>query len=128
MTEPVNTASDSIATATSPALDDRVESARKTSLLVYILQASGFFFGITFIAAVIVNYIKKDEVQGTWLESHFRWQMRTFWFSAMWTVLAAILFIVVIGYFILLANVVWTLYRVIKGLIRLNGQQEMYTN
>ncbi len=125
MTDPLSTASDAVAAPTN-AVDDRTESARKTTQLVYILQAIGFFAGVTFIAAVIVNYIKKDDVKGTWLESHFRWQIRTFWFSAMWATLGLILMIVIVGYFVFVANLIWTLYRVIKGLIRLNDKREMY--
>lgn len=105
----------------------QVESTKKTTQLVYILQAVGFLFGLTFLAAVIVNYVKKDDAKGTWLESHFRWQIRTFWFSLMWSVLGLLLSLVVIGYFILLANVIWTLYRIIKGYMRWNENKEMYT-
>ncbi len=58
-------------------------------MLVYGLQAASFFFGITAIAAVIINYVKKDDVLNTWLASHFRWQIRTFWFGLFWEPLVA---------------------------------------
>lgn len=58
--------------------------------LSYALQAIGFFVGITYIVAIIINYVKRDDVKGTWLESHFRWQMRTFWFSLLWAIIGGV--------------------------------------
>jgi uncharacterized membrane protein len=52
--------------------------------VVYALQAAGFLFGITWIIAAIVDYVKRDDAAGTWLESHFRWQIRTFWWGLLW--------------------------------------------
>jgi len=100
---------------------------KNIATLVYGLQAASFLVGITFIAAVIVNYIKRDDVHGTWLESHFRWQIRTFWFGILWSTLGLLTFAFVIGYFILLANAVWIVYRIIKGWLRLNEGKTMYT-
>jgi len=96
--------------------------------IVYALQAVSFFIGITFIAAVILNYIKKDDVQGTWLASHFRWQIRTFWFGILWSIIGAIMLVVAVGYFILIANMIWIVYRIIKGWLRLSEGKEMYPN
>ncbi len=96
--------------------------------IVYALQAVSFFVGITFIAAVILNYVKKEDVQGTWLASHFRWQIRTFWYGLMWGVLGVITFVLVVGYFILITNAIWIVYRIIKGWLRLSEGKEMYPN
>ena len=57
--------------------DDK--KVKDVALLVYILQAVGFFIGITWIVALIINYVKRDDVRGTWVESHFEWQIKTFW-------------------------------------------------
>jgi uncharacterized membrane protein len=57
------------------------KSLKTLTMVVYALQALGFLNGITWIVAVIINYVKKDEVRGSWLESHFRWQIRTFWWA-----------------------------------------------
>lgn len=94
--------------------------------IVYALQAVSFFIGITFIAAVILNYVKKEDVQGTWLASHFRWQIRTFWFGLLWGAIGLITFFLVVGYFILIANAIWIVYRIIKGWLRLSEGKEMY--
>ncbi|MCR4304038.1 MAG: hypothetical protein NUV63_07430 [Gallionella sp.] len=97
-----------------------MESLQRLTAIVYGLQIASFFFGITFIAGVIVNYVKLKDVEGTWLESHFRWQMRTFWFGLLWSCIGILLFIVVVGIPVLMAAAVWVLYRAIKGWIELS--------
>lgn len=62
----------------------------------------------------------------TWLESHFRWQIRTFWFGLLWSVIGLIAAFVVIGYFLLIANAIWIIYRIVKGWLRLADGKEMY--
>jgi uncharacterized membrane protein len=93
---------------------------------VYALQAASFLVLITFIIAVVINYIKLDDVKGTWLESHFRWQIRTFWYSLLWSIIGFITFIIVIGYFILIADAIWIIYRIAKGWLRLIDKKPMY--
>lgn len=97
-----------------------MESLRRLTAIVYGLQIVGFFVGLTFIAGVIVNYVKRKDVEGTWLESHFRWQIRTFWFGLLWSCIGGLLTIVVVGFFILIATGIWVLYRAIKGWIELS--------
>jgi len=94
--------------------------------VVYILQALGYLTLISYVAAVVVNYVKIDEVKGTWLESHFLWQIRTFWYSLLWSLLGAVTFFLIIGYFILIANTIWVIYRIIKGWLRLEDNKPMY--
>src|SRR3954471_21065113 len=93
--------------------------------VVYALQAAGFFVGITWIAAVVINYVKKDDAAGTWLESHFRWQIRTFWFGLLWGVIGGILCFILIGFAVLFANAVWIIYRIVKGWLNLNDAKPM---
>jgi uncharacterized membrane protein len=101
-------------------------AARNTVQLVYILQAVGFFVGLTWIAGVIVNYVKRDEATGTWLESHVRWQIRSFWFGLLWSVVGALLSVVVIGFAVLAANYLWMIYRVVKGWMDFSSGKAMY--
>ena len=70
-----------------PGLTEKERSLKTIATVVYALQAAGFFIGLTWIVAIVLNYIKKEDVAGTWLESHFRWQIRTFWFGLLWGVL-----------------------------------------
>jgi uncharacterized membrane protein len=107
-------------------LDDKAKSAKTLTMVLYVLYAASILIGITAIVAVIVNYVKKDAVAGTWIESHFRWQIRTFWFSMLWAVVGILLTMVVIGWVVLLADVVWVIYRVIKGAVALSDNKAMY--
>jgi uncharacterized membrane protein len=92
-----------------------------------------FLFGWPSIIAVIINYVKRGEARGTWLESHFSWQIRTFWFALLWAVIVgivgAVLTIVVIGFAIwvvgLFALGLWAVYRISRGWLRLNDRQPM---
>ena len=93
---------------------------KTVATVVYALQAAGFFLGITWIAAVIIDYVKKDDAAGTWLESHYRWQIRTFWFGLLWGVLGGILALVLVGFIVLAADAVWIIYRIVKGWLRLS--------
>lgn len=108
-----------------PASGTNLDSAKTLTAVVYALQAASFFFGITYIVAIIISYVKLDDVKGTWLESHFRWQIRTFWFSLVWAVLGALTFIFIIGWFILAADGIWVIYRIVKGWLRLNDGKEI---
>lgn len=103
-----------------------IQSAKMYATMVYSLQAISFFVGVTLIIAVIINYVKKEDVRDTWVSSHFRWQIRTFWFCLLWALIGMATYIFVIGYFILVANIIWLIYRIIKGWLRLSEEKEMY--
>jgi uncharacterized membrane protein len=98
----------------------KLSSLKTMAIVVYILQAIGFFNGITWIVAVIIDYVKKDEAAGTWLESHYRWQIRTFWWGLLWGVIGSILLLVLVGWFVLVAAGIWIIYRIVKGAIYLS--------
>ena len=104
---------------------EKLKSLKTVTTVVYALQALGFFNGITWIAAVIINYVKREDVAGTWLESHFRWQIRTFWFGLLWALLGVILFVLIVGWFILAADAIWIIYRIVKGWLKLNDGKPM---
>ena len=92
---------------------------KTVATVVYALQAAGFFVGITWIVAIVIDYVKRDDAKGTWLESHFSWQIRTFWWGLLWAVIGGITFIIVVGWFILIADAIWIIYRIIKGWLNL---------
>jgi len=102
------------------------DSARTVTLVVYALQAASLLVGITFVIAVIINYVKRPDVRGTWLESHFRWQIRTFWFSLLWTVIGVVASYILVGYIVLVVALIWFIYRVAKGWLRLLDGKRMY--
>ncbi|MEG1969291.1 MAG: hypothetical protein RR101_04115 [Burkholderiaceae bacterium] len=92
-----------------------------------------FLFGWPSIIAVIINYVKRSEAEGTYLESHFRWQIRTFWYALLWSVvvgvLGALLAIVLVGFAIwivgLFALGLWAIYRIARGWLRLGDRLPM---
>ncbi|MBX3308242.1 MAG: hypothetical protein KF751_19520 [Nitrospira sp.] len=91
-----------------------------------------FLTGWPSIIAVMLNYIKRSEVRGTWLESHFRWQVRTFWFGLLWMFLCVIFIIVTFGIGLLFMWLpislvgLWFVYRIIRGWVTLNENRPMY--
>lgn len=105
--------------------DAHMKSLKSLAQIVYILYALSYFAGITAIVGIIINYVKKDEVAGTWLESHFRWQIRTFWFGLLWAVIGIATFFFLIGIAILFANFCWIIYRIVKGWLNLNDNKHM---
>jgi len=104
---------------------ERLKSLKTITTVVYALQAAGFFIGISWIIGVVVNYVKKEEVAGSWLESHCRWQIRTFWFGLLWGVIGGILVFVLVGFAVLFADAVWIFYRIVKGWLNLNDNRPM---
>ena len=100
---------------------------KQLTQVVYALQAASFLVGFSLIAGVIVNYVKREDVAGTLFESHFNWQIRTFWWSLLWVVIGVPLCLVMVGFAILAADAIWFLYRVVKGWIRLSEGKPMYT-
>lgn len=87
--------------------------------------AGGFVFGLPSLCAVLLNYLKRGDVNGTWLESHFRWQIRTFWFTFLGLIFYGLLVITIIGIplaWMLIAILgLWVAYRVVRGWIALFG-------
>ncbi len=94
--------------------------------LIYALYAIGIVVGITVIVAIIINYVKKSDVAGTLYESHFRWQIRTFWFGLLWSVIGIATSFFLIGIPILIAAGIWYIYRIVKGWLDLNSGKPMY--
>ena len=106
------------------------------SLLIGIVTAAtiigAFVFGVPSIIAVFINYLKRGEARGTFLESHFRWQIRTFWFALLWFVIGAMLFATFIGIplavGVWLATGLWAIYRIARGWLALRDGKAMYVN
>jgi uncharacterized membrane protein len=98
-------------------------------VLTSAFVVTAFLSGWPSILAVLLNYIKRDATRGTYLESHFRWQIRSFWFALLWLGIGALLVITVIGIPLawILVTVVglWVLYRMTRGVFRLMDQQAM---
>ena len=99
---------------------EELASLKQVTMVVYALQALGFLTGgVTAIVAIIVNYVKREDVAGSIYQSHFDWQIRTFWWGLLWGVIGMLLIIVVVGFAVLFVAWVWTVYRVVKGWLKL---------
>ena len=106
--------------------DAQQAELKKYAFSVYILQALSFVLVITSVIGLVINYLKEDEVRGSWLESHFRWQKSTFWYGLLWTVLGFISLPILVGYLVLPAVTLWLIYRIARGWIFLVDGKEMY--
>jgi uncharacterized membrane protein len=89
--------------------------------MVYALQGLSFFVGFTGIIGIILNIVKREDArQDPLIDSHFRWQMQTFWWSLIWFVIAIAFWIFVIGIIIGAGAGVWYIYRVVRGAMMLS--------
>jgi len=106
------------------------------SLVTGIIGAAtvvgAFLTGWPSIIAVILNYVKRSEARGTWLDSHFRWQIRTFWFGFLWVALCVAFIVVTLGVGLIIAWLplgvvgLWFIYRIAVGWLRLKDRRPMY--
>ena len=103
---------------------EQLVSLKTLTMVVYALQVLSVFVGITAIVGVIINYVKREDAAGTLYESHFDWQIRTFWWGLVWSVVGFILlFAFGLGLLVWFVAGIWALYRVIKGFLKLNDNQ-----
>ena len=102
-----------------------------TGIVSAATVVGSFLLGWPSIVAVILSYVKRGAARGTWLESHYRWQIRTFWFGLLWAALclAFVVFTLGIGLIVvwipILALTVWFIYRVVRGWMALSSEQPM---
>jgi uncharacterized membrane protein len=133
-------------TSTVPPAVDTERSLVNWTTLIYGLHAfsivtgivgtatviGAFLTGWPSIIAVILNYVKRGEARGSWLDSHFRWQIRTFWFGLLWVVLCGLLVVLTLGvglivvWLPLAVVTIWFIYRIVRGWLRLGARQPMY--
>ncbi len=122
------------------------DSNRTLTLVLYVLYIIAILSaGLLAVIALVINYIKRDDVRGSIFESHFTWQIRSFWWYLFWNIIAFVPFIflfftgenvnafagVAIGattFCLVVVGVswIWIVYRAIAGIIRLNDNQPMY--
>jgi uncharacterized membrane protein len=90
----------------------------------------GFVGSVPSIIAVIISYVKRGGARGSWAESHFRWQICTFWYALLWLLLGVLLIVTLVGapvgFGLLLVVTVWLVYRIGRGWLRLMDKQPMY--
>ena len=100
-----------------------------TGMVSAALVVTAFLTGWPSIIAVILNYVKRSEVRGTWLDTHFSWQIRTFWFALLWLLVGAVLFATVVGIpvavVLWIGTGIWVLYRIIRGWLALLSKKAL---
>lgn len=104
---------------------EQLASLRRLTLLVYILYALSWLVVISAIVAIVINYVKREDAAGTLYESHFTWQIRTFWWSLLWCVLGGLTVFFGIGLVILFVAAIWSVYRLVKGWLYWNDRRPM---
>ncbi len=103
-----------------------------TGIIGTATVVGAFLTGWPSIIAVVLNYIKRSEARGTWLESHFRWQIRTFWFGLLWMSLCGAFIIATLGIGLLFVWLpitlvgLWFVYRIVRGWVTLSDRRPMY--
>lgn len=106
---------------------ERERAGRDIATLVYLIQAISLFTAVPFFVGVIINYAKRGDVRGTLAESHFRWQIRTFWYSLLWFVVGWATVWILIGFAVWGISWVWMVYRVIRGWLTLADNRPAYS-
>jgi uncharacterized membrane protein len=100
-----------------------------TGLASSMLVVTAFLTGWPSIIAVVLNYAKRAEVRGTWLDSHFGWQIRTFWFALLWLLAGGVAFVTLVGIPVALVvwigTGLWVLYRIVRGWMTLSSEKPM---
>ena len=115
------------ATAGAPKSPEELVGLKNVTMMVYLLQALSFLWGVTAIVGVIVNYVKRDDAKGTVYESHFYWQIRTFWWGLVWGVVGVLLIVALgLGFLVMFVAWVWAIYRVVKGWLKLSEGKPVY--
>jgi len=97
-------------------------SSEGTAKIVYVLYLVGIVLGITGIVGVVMAYVSKSEAP-EWLQSHYQFQIRTFWIGLLYLVIGSILAVVLIGYLVILFWIVWLIIRCVKGINLLDKKQ-----
>jgi len=105
--------------------EEELASLRQLTLIIYILYALAWVTGITAIVAIIINYVKREDAAGSLYESHFTWQIRTFWWGLAWSVVGAITIWVGVGFIVFLVLGIWMIYRIVKGLLYWNDRKPL---
>lgn len=100
-----------------------------TGVLTTAFVVTAFLSGWPSIIAVILNYVERSATRGTYLESHFRWQIRTFWFALLWLLVSGLLMLTMIGipvaFFLAAVVGLWVLYRMVRGILRVKNAEAM---
>lgn len=104
------------------ASDSQVQLAR----IVYYVQMAGLILGLPFLIALIFNYLRRDQVLGTWVETHFHWQIMTFWYGLGILLVGLMTIGITFGSFLIVFDAFWVSYRIFYGWSQLNKGRAIF--
>lgn len=122
MTDPQNTTPPPVPPSKPGGTDKWLEPGPQNALVVYILYLVGFVIGISAIIGVVIAHINRGKAGG-FVETHYTWQVRTFWIGILYSIVAIILAFVGVGFLLMIAIAVWVVVRVVKGMMALNRNE-----
>jgi uncharacterized membrane protein len=127
MNDPFRDTGDALTPVARPLSDDeRLRSLRTLTHVLYGLYALLWFTGgVSALIAIIINYVKREDVAGTPYAAHFDWQIRTFWWALVWGGVGFVTMVIVVGFVVWFATGIWVLYRIIKGWLYLNDNKPL---
>jgi uncharacterized membrane protein len=105
---------------------EQLAGLKNVTLTVYALQALSFIWGLPAIVGLIINYVKREDARGTLYESHFTWQIRSFWWGLVWALVGGVLAVLLVGFVVMFVAWVWMIYRVVKGWLKLTEGQPVF--
>lgn len=106
--------------------EEKLAGLKKLTAAVYLCQVLSFFLaGLPLLIGIAINFLKKDEVTGTWLKSHFEWQIKTAWVSLAGFAFAGLTFEFGFGIFVLISTIMWMVFRIVVGWNALNANERL---
>lgn len=112
-----------------PSTDPKYTSQRQLIIIIYALYGASYFLGgIPGIVAIIMNYIKRNEITDPTLASHIQWQIRTFWISLGLFIIGFLTSFIGIGFVVMFGAAVWNIYRLVRGVLNILDNKPMLTN
>ncbi len=104
----------------------RLSALKNVVIAVYILLAVGYFIPFAGIIGVIIAYVKRADAGESWMQYHFTWLINTFWVALGIGFAGIVTIYFLIGWLLLVGGFVWTIYRLVKGALRLNEERSPY--
>jgi|TARA_A100001391_G_scaffold21395_1_gene11850 uncharacterized membrane protein len=103
-------------------MTESTQASQNTVKLVYLLFIANILIQFLGFVAVVIAYINKDDA-AAWLQSHYQFQIRTFWIGFLYLFIGVLFAFFLVGYMVLLFWVVWVVVRCVKGMKYLDQQQ-----
>jgi len=109
--------------AEKPQANNLVEANVSSAKINYILYLVGLVIGLTALVGVIFAYVKRSEENPDWLNSHYSFQIRTFWYGLAYLIVGSLLSVIIVGWLVILFWIIWLVVRCVKGMSALDAQR-----